>query len=49
MNAYTTTSQARIQPSDFSAALRANQLAGAPLADSSGSVGARLQPRWTGG
>ena len=32
MNAYTTTSQARIQPRDFSAVLRANGLAGAPLA-----------------
>ncbi len=32
MNAYTTTSQARIQPRDFSAVLRANQLAGASLA-----------------
>ena len=32
MNAYTTSGQARIQPRDFSAALRANQLAGAPLA-----------------
>jgi hypothetical protein len=32
MNAYTTMGQARIQPRDFSAALRANQLAGAPLA-----------------
>ena len=31
MNAYTTTSQARIQPSDFSAVLRANGLAGASL------------------
>lgn len=32
MNAYTTMGQARIQPRDFSAVLRANQLAGAPLA-----------------
>jgi hypothetical protein len=32
MNAYTTTSQARIQPRDFAAVLRANQLAGASLA-----------------
>ena len=32
MNAYTTTGRARIQPRDFSAVLRANQLAGAPLA-----------------
>ena len=32
MNAYTTTGQARIQPRDFSAVLRANQLAGASLA-----------------
>src|SRR5687768_10494382 len=32
MNAYTTTSQARIQPRDFSAVLRANQLSGASLA-----------------
>ena len=31
MNAYTTTSQARIQPRDFSAVLRANGLAGAAL------------------
>jgi hypothetical protein len=32
MNAYTTTSQARIQPRDFAAVLRANGLAGASLA-----------------
>ena len=32
MDAYTTTSQARIQPRDFSAVLRANQLVGASLA-----------------
>ena len=32
MNAYTTTSHARIQPRDFSAVLRANSLAGASLA-----------------
>jgi hypothetical protein len=32
MNAYTTTGQARIQPRDFSAVLRANGLAGASLA-----------------
>ena len=32
MNAYTTRGQARIQPRDFSAVLRANQLAGASLA-----------------
>ena len=32
MNAYTTTSQARIQPRDFSAVFRANGLAGASLA-----------------
>ena len=32
MNAYTTMGQARIQPRDFSAVLRANQLAGASLA-----------------
>jgi hypothetical protein len=32
MNAYTTTAQARIQPRDFAAVLRANQLAGASLA-----------------
>jgi hypothetical protein len=32
MNAYTSMGQARIQPRDFSAVLRANQLAGAPLA-----------------
>jgi hypothetical protein len=32
MNAYTTTSQARIHPRDFSAVLRANGLAGASLA-----------------
>src|SRR5688572_24181315 len=32
MNPYTTTSQARIQPRDFAAVLRANPLAGAPLA-----------------
>ena len=32
MNAYTTTSQARIQPRDFSAVLRANGLAGASIA-----------------
>ncbi len=32
MNAYTTRGQARIRPRDFSAVLRANQLAGAPLA-----------------
>ncbi len=32
MNAYTTTSQARIQPHDFSAVLRANGLAGTSLA-----------------
>ena len=32
MNAYTTTSQAKIQPRDFSAVLRANGLAGAALA-----------------
>ena len=32
MNAYTTTGQARIQPRDFSALLRANYLAGASLA-----------------
>ena len=32
MNAYTTMGQARIQPRDFSAVLRATQLAGAPLA-----------------
>jgi hypothetical protein len=31
MNAYTTTAQARIQPRDFSAVLRANGLAGASL------------------
>ena len=32
MNAYTTRGQARIQPRDFSAVLRANGLAGASLA-----------------
>jgi hypothetical protein len=32
MNAYTTMGQARIQPRDFSAVLRANGLAGASLA-----------------
>jgi hypothetical protein len=32
MNAYTTTGQARIQPRDFAAVLRANGLAGASLA-----------------
>jgi hypothetical protein len=32
MNAYTTTGQAKIQPRDFSAVLRANGLAGASLA-----------------
>jgi hypothetical protein len=32
MNAYTTSGQARIQPRDFAAVLRANQLAGASLA-----------------
>ena len=32
MNAYTTIGQARIQPRDFSAVLRANGLAGASLA-----------------
>jgi hypothetical protein len=32
MNAYTTTGQARIQPRDFAAVLRANRLAGASLA-----------------
>ena len=32
MNAYTTRGQARIQPSDLSAVMRANQLAGASLA-----------------
>ena len=32
MNAYTTMGQARIQPRDFTAVLRANQMAGASLA-----------------